>query len=170
MALQGLSLNPVGSGLGRAAVRLVPGVLLMSALPLATPLEAQMLQARNPDCNSYARAYADAHVSSDPTDLDIVDKAMEGAVAGDAWRGPRGARRGAAAGGALAVLDRLGNDPAGWRGLYDLAFRLCREQQSSVTHRPTTLGDPSYRPVPAPSRKPEPPVPPFPLAPSKPER
>ena len=128
------------------------------------PLHAQAL-----NCDLYARNYADAHVSGDPTDLHIVDQAMEGAVAGGAWRGPSGARRGARAGAALGVLDTLGDYPAGWRGLYDLAYRLCRNSQSPVTHRPTTLGDPSHHPAPPRLRAPEPPLPAIPAVPQRPE-
>jgi len=121
------------------------------------------------DCDLYARNYADAHVAADPTDLHVVDRAMGGAVAGGAWRGPEGARRGAVAGGALGVLDTLGNYPAGWRGLYDLAYRLCRNSQSPVTHRPSTLGDPSHRPAPPRLRALEPPLPEMQIAPQRPE-
>lgn len=134
---------------------------LLSAQPI---LRAQPL-----DCDLYARNYADAHVSGDPTDLNIVDQAMDGAVVGGAWRGASGARRGAVAGGALGVLDTLGNDPAGWRGLYDLAYRLCSNSQSPVTHRPSTLGDPSYRSAPRRPEALEPPRPSLPLAPQKPD-
>ncbi|WP_269581798.1 hypothetical protein [Roseibium sp. Sym1] len=133
----------------------------LSALFMCGPLQAQPV-----DCAGYARAYADAHVSGDPADLDIVDPAMRGAVVGGAWRGPSGARRGAVAGGVLGVFDSLGNDPAGWRGLYDLAYRLCRNKQSPANHRPSTLGDPSYRPAPSPYR--EPLAPAAPAAPRKP--
>jgi hypothetical protein len=134
---------------------------LLPALFLCHPLQAQPM-----DCDSYARAYADAHVSGDPADLDIVDPAMRGAVVGGAWRGPRGARRGAVAGGALGVFNTLGNDPAGWRGLYDLAYRQCRNKQSPANHRPSTLGDPSYRPA-SPAYR-EPLAPAIPAAPRKP--
>ncbi|MEO9526887.1 hypothetical protein [Roseibium sp.] len=147
------------------AGRFTRAVLLASILAMPAPLHAQAV-----DCDSYARAYANAHTSSDPTDLDIIDGAMEGAVAGGAWRGHSGARRGAAAGGALAVLDSLGNDPAGWRGLYDMAYRTCRNSQSPVTHRPSTLGDPSYRPARRPDQALEPPMPAVPRAPRKPDR
>jgi hypothetical protein len=157
----GLSPDKVREAPARRSLRY--GIALM-AICVSGPLHAQVF-----DCDSYARAYADAHVSGDPTDLHIVDQAMEGAVAGGAWRGPRGARRGAVAGGALGVLDTLGNNPAGWRGLYDLAFRLCHNSQSPATHRPSTLGDPSYRPALPPRRAAEPPVPAFPVAPRKPE-
>ena len=147
--------RPAKHGLG-----LCRSLLLLSTVAGATPALAQPIS-----CEAYARSYADAHVSGDPTDLHIVDQAMEGAVVGGAWRGPRGARRGAVAGGALGVLDTLGNDPAGWRGLYDLAYRLCRQSRSPATHRPDTLGDPSHRPMeryrpglqpPAPARPPAP--------------
>ncbi|MCK7611269.1 hypothetical protein [Roseibium sediminicola] len=135
---------------------------MLSALTLPGPLLAQPV-----DCDAYARDYADAHVSGDPTDLKVVDRAMEGAVAGGAWRGQSGARRGAVAGGALGVLDTLGNDPAGWRGLYDLAYRLCRNSQSPAAHRPSTLGDPSYRPA---TQRPQRAVPPFPAPPAAPRQ
>jgi len=138
------------------------GVLLL-AMSASEPLIAQPL-----DCDAYARAYADAHRSGDPTDLYIVDRATQGAVAGGAWRGERGARRGAVAGGALGVLDTLGNNPAGWRGLYDIAYRLCRNNQSSVIHRPSTLGDPSHRPARPHLHAPEPAMPPLPAAPRRP--
>ncbi|MCV0428745.1 MAG: hypothetical protein K5905_25105 [Roseibium sp.] len=111
------------------------------------------------DCETYARAYADAHVSGDPSDLTVVDGAMRGAVIGGGWRGPNGVRRGAIAGGALSVLDTIGNYPGGWQGMYDLAYRLCRNGQSSVTHEPKTLGDPTYRSTPSPLRKSIPPLP-----------
>ncbi|POF30158.1 hypothetical protein CLV41_107185 [Roseibium marinum] len=120
-------------------------------------LSAANAQAVN--CDAYARSYADAHTSNDPTDLSVVDGGMRGAVAGGAWEGPGGARRGAVAGGALAVLDTLGNYPGGWQGLYDLAYSTCSNQKSPVNHRPTTLGDPSYRPAPSPRRRPVPPLP-----------
>ncbi|GAB4577152.1 MAG: hypothetical protein Tsb0019_04910 [Roseibium sp.] len=125
--------------------------------------------AQQVDCAAYARTYADAHVSLVQTDLEIVDGAMAGAVAGGAWEGPGGARRGAVLGGALGVLDTLGNTPAGWRGLYDLAYRMCRNRHSPVTHRAATLGDPSHRPALRPSFGLEPPLPPAPLAPRKPD-
>lgn len=112
------------------------------------------------DCESYARAYADAHTTGDPSDLTIVDGAMRGAVIGGGWRGPSGARRGALAGGALSVLDSIGNYPGGWQGMYDLAYRMCRNGQSGVTHRPKTLGDPTYRPRPSSPQELVPPLPP----------
>lgn len=86
------------------------------------------------------------------------------------WRlgRPKWSTQGALTGGALAVLDNLGSTPAGWRGLYDLAYRLCRNAQSPVTHRPSTLGDPSYRPALPGSSRPEPLRPTGPLAPSRP--
>ncbi len=100
---------------------------------------------RTADCDAYATAYADSYRGSgDPTG-DIVDRAMGGAVAGGAWAGPGGARRGARAGGALAVLDNLAAYPGGWQALYDMAYQLCRNETSGVTHRPQTLGDPSVR-------------------------
>jgi hypothetical protein len=139
-------------------------VLLASVAVAPIPVLAQAV-----DCDAYARAYANAHVSADDTDLGIADSAMEGAVAGGAWKGRSGARRGAVAGGALEVLDTLGNTPAGWRGLYDLAYRMCRNRYSPVTHRPLTLGDPSHRPAVPQGRFLEPPVPPAPLAPRKPD-
>lgn len=150
-----------------------PARAILLALVLApTPLAAQNPAAPNMhpiDCDAYARSYANAHTSADTTDLPLVDGALEGAVAGGAWKGPDGARRGARAGAALSVLDTLGNYPAGWRGLYDLAFSLCRNQQSPIVHRPSTLGDPSYRPLqPAPGRV-EPSRPAGPLEPMKPQ-
>lgn len=148
------------------SVRRLKVLLTCATCMLSAPAS---LQAQALDCDVYARNYADAHVSGDPTDLHIVDQAMDGAVVGGAWRGDSGARRGAVAGGALGVLDTLGNDPAGWRGLYDLAYRLCRNSQSPVTHRPSTLGDPSYRATPLRPGVHEPPLPPLPLAPQKPE-
>lgn len=143
--------------------------LLHLGLILSTVVVPDAVQAQPIDCDAYARAYADAHVSGGETDLGIVDGAMEGAVAGGAWRGPSGARRGAVVGGSLGVLDTLGNYPAGWRGLYDLAYRMCRNRHSPVTHRPSTLGDPSHRPALPQGRALEPPVPPAPLAPRKPD-
>ncbi len=140
-----------------------PAAVMLFAVCYAPPAFAQFT-----DCDAYAKAYADAHINPDQSDLPIVDGAMEGAVAGGAWRGPGGARRGALTGGALAVLDNLGSTPAGWRGLYDLAYRLCRNAQSPVTHRPSTLGDPSYRPALPGSSRPEPLRPMEPLAPSRP--
>lgn len=115
--------------------------------------------AQTVNCDAYARSYANAHTSNDPTNVPIVDGGMQGAVAGGAWKGPGGARRGALAGGALTVLDTLGNYPGGWQGLYDLAYNTCSNQQSPVNHRPTTLGDPSYSPAPTPRRRPVPPLP-----------
>ncbi|WP_116697831.1 hypothetical protein [Labrenzia sp. 011] len=120
-------------------------------------LTAAHAQAVN--CDAYARSYADAHTSNDPTGMSVVDGGMRGAVAGGAWEGPGGARRGAVAGGALSVLDNLGNYSGGWQGLYDMAYSTCSNQQSPVNHRPTTLGDPSYRPAPMPGRRPIPPLP-----------
>lgn len=161
---------------GRKRNRLVSGLLTGTGLPMSaaalfvglSPTEAADLQ--GVDCASYARAYADAHVTSDPGDLSVADGGMRGAVIGGAWEGPGGARRGAAAGAALSVLDSLGNYPSGWRGLYDMAYRMCRNSQSSVTHRPTTLGDPSYRPAQPPFGSLEPPAPPLPTAPLPPSR
>ena len=111
------------------------------------------------DCNAYATAYANAHVSTDPTDLPLVDETMRGAVAGGAWEGASGARRGAVVGGALSVLDSIGNTPAGWRGFYDMAYRACRNANSPVNHLPTTLGDPSHNPSRSPLLRPVPPLP-----------
>ncbi|WP_417667221.1 hypothetical protein [Roseibium sp.] len=100
---------------------------------------------RAANCDAYARAYADSYRGSgDPTG-DIVAGGMRGAVAGGAWQGPSGARRGARAGGALAVLDNLASYPGGWQALYDMAYQLCRNETSGVTHRPQTLGDPSVK-------------------------
>jgi len=148
-----------------------PARAALLALVLApTPLNAQTPAAPNMhriDCDAYARSYANAHTSADPTDVPLVDGALEGAVAGGAWEGPDGARRGARAGAALSVLDTLGNYPAGWRGLYDLAFSLCRNQQSPVNHRPSTLGDPGYRPFQPPPGRLEPIRPVRPLEPMK---
>ncbi|QDG77414.1 hypothetical protein [Labrenzia sp. PHM005] len=107
------------------------------------PIPGVLAQPYN--CHAYARAYADAHVNPGGTDLEIYDRGSRGAVVGGIWAGPSGAERGAKIGGALAVLDNLGNYPAGWRSLYDLAYRMCVNEQSSVTHHPTTLGDPTYR-------------------------
>jgi|GEM_PF-1892453 len=104
--------------------------------------------AQSYDCDAYARAYANAHVDPGATDLDIYDKAARGAVAGGLWDGALGAQRGAAIGGALSVLNTLGNTPSGWHGLYDLAHTMCMSAQSPVNHRPRTLGDPSYRATP----------------------
>ncbi|WP_209003846.1 hypothetical protein [Labrenzia sp. CE80] len=109
-------------------------------LPIPLPAVPQ-----GPNCDVYARAYADSYRGSgDPTG-DIVAGGMEGAVAGGAWRGPGGARRGARAGGALAVLDNLAAYPGGWQALYDMAYQICRNETSGVTHRPNTLGDPSVK-------------------------
>jgi len=110
------------------------------ALPIPLPAVPQ-----GPNCDGYARAYADSYRGNgDPTG-DIVAGGMEGAVAGGAWRGPGGARRGARAGGALAVLDNLAAYPGGWQALYDMAYQICRNETSGVTHRPSTLGDPSVK-------------------------
>ncbi len=133
--------------------RLIFAGVLLSLGPLSAA------NAQTVNCDAYAKSYADAHTSNDPTDVPIVDGGMRGAVAGGAWDGPSGARRGAVAGGALTVLDTLGNYPGGWQGLYDLAYNTCSNQQSPVNHRPTTLGDPSYRPAPSPQRRPVPPLP-----------
>lgn len=122
------------------------------------------------DCETYARSYADAHVTGDPSGLSVADGGMRGAVAGGAWAGPGGAARGAVVGGALSVLDSLGDYPAGWRSLYDMAYGLCRNAQSPVNHRPTTLGDPSYRPAPAQRREIVPPLPSQPRPPIGPYR
>ncbi|MEP3047909.1 MAG: hypothetical protein ABJL55_19225 [Roseibium sp.] len=126
--------------------------------------------AQQQDCHAYATAYANSYVNPDPSDLAVVDNAMRGAVAGGAWQGPSGARRGAIVGGALSVLDDLGSYQGGWQGLYDMAYRQCRNSTSSVTRRPSTLGDPSYRSRPSPLVRPAPPLPPRKLAPLEPNR
>ncbi|MEQ8375446.1 MAG: hypothetical protein RID22_20310 [Roseibium aggregatum] len=149
-------------------VQLAKAGLLQAAIAASVACLTPEASAQTTNCDTYARAYADAHINPDQSDMPIVDGAMEGAVAGGAWEGPSGARRGALTGGALAVLDNLGSTPAGWRGLYDLAYRLCRNAQSPVTHRPSTLGDPSYRPALPGSGRPEPLRPAGPLAPSRP--
>ncbi|MTI45931.1 hypothetical protein E1178_20190 [Roseibium hamelinense] len=125
-------------------------------------LSAESALAQPVDCDAYARSYANSYMGSGNQDLDAVDGAMRGAVAGGAWRGPSGARRGALAGGALGVLDSLGSTPEGWNALYDMAFRLCQNQNSAITHHPQTLGDPTLHggpgaygydyPVPSPGR------------------
>jgi len=156
-------------------LRPVPTGRLASATLLLIVISSSSVGAKDPDvpnmyrfdCDAYARAYANAHTSADPTDLPLVDGAMEGAVAGGAWEGPDGARRGARAGAALSVLGTLGNYPSGWRGLYDIAFSLCRNRQSPVNHRPSTLGDPSYRPLQPPPGRLEPIRPVLPLEPLK---
>ncbi|MHA7772957.1 hypothetical protein [Roseibium sp. M-1] len=156
--------------------RNLPGPAALILVPILSLAPTQAGAQANPDfqfnqlnCDAYARSYADAHTSADPTDVPLVDGAMEGAVAGGAWEGPDGARRGARVGAALSVLDTLGNYPAGWRGLYDLAYRLCRNQQSTIVHRPSTLGEPSYRPLPVAPGRAEPRRPTRPLEPTKPE-
>ena len=155
---------------GKPPIRPILQQFCLVGVVACVSFTAEPATAQPVDCDAYARSYADAHVSSDPTDLAVVDRAMRGAVAGGAWEGPSGARRGATAGGALAVLGSLGNHPAGWRGLYDLAYRLCRNQQSTVTHRPTTLGDPSYRASPSPLRQAVPPKPERQIAPRHPNQ
>ncbi|GAA0771126.1 hypothetical protein E1180_12110 [Roseibium denhamense] len=136
----------------------------------AALFHASSASAQPIDCAAYATAYANQHIDPDPTDLPMVDNAMRGAVAGGAWAGESGARRGAIAGGALSVLDDLGSYPAGWRGLYDMAYRLCRQEQSPVTHRPSTLGDPSHMPGRAFDRHTAPAMPPLQLAPPRPNQ
>lgn len=123
----------------KTARRLAAAAMTLAALGPASSVLAQPY-----DCRAYARAYADAHTSPDPTDLEIFERGARGAVAGGIWEGPSGAERGAAIGGALAVLDKLGNYPAGWHSLHDLAYRMCRNAQSGVNHRPSTLGNPAY--------------------------
>ena len=141
----------------RRPLRHLPFALLLLAPGAVTAAEAQTV-----DCDAYARSYADAHVSNDPTGLSVADAGMRGAVAGGAWEGPSGAARGAVAGGALSVLNNIGNYSGGWQGMYDLAYNTCINQQSPVNHRPTTLGDPNYHPSPSPLRRE---VPPFPANP-----
>jgi len=148
----------------------ITGLMLGGAALITSLTGAKAADFQNVDCASYARSYADAHVTSDPGDLSVADGGMRGAVVGGAWEGPSGARRGARAGAALSVLDSLGNYPSGWRGLYDMAYRLCRNSQSSVNHRPSTLGDPSYRPAQPSFGQLEPPAPPRPRAPLEPLR
>ncbi|TYC58630.1 hypothetical protein FMN50_09285 [Rhodobacterales bacterium] len=143
-------------------------IALILFAPNAFSQKAFAADLQSTDCETYARSYADAHVTGDPADLSVADGAMRGAVIGEAWQGPGGARRGAVAGGAVSVLDSLGNYPAGWRGLYDMAYRMCRNAQSPVSHRPSTLGDPSYRPSPQQHREIVPPLPAPPRSPIRP--
>lgn len=150
--------------------RLISGLTLavISGLYFSCP-QADAADLLAVDCETYARSYADAHVTGDPSGLSVADGGMRGAVAGGAWAGPGGAARGAVAGGALSVLDSLGDYPDGWRSLYDMAYGLCRNAQSPVNHRPTTLGDPSYRPssqqrqerIPPLPARPRPPIGPY---------
>jgi len=141
----------------RRSFRHLPVAVFLFAPNAVAPAGAQIV-----DCDAYARSYADAHVSSGPSDLSVADAGMRGAVAGGAWEGPSGAARGAVAGGALSVLNSIGNYSGGWQGMYDLAYNTCINQQSPVNHRPTTLGDPNYHPSPSPLRRE---VPPFPASP-----
>ncbi|MEM9635825.1 MAG: hypothetical protein AAGA50_31180 [Pseudomonadota bacterium] len=151
-------LNRISGMIDRPAANAAKGLMFASFALIATtsPSSSGGLPI---DCESYARAYADAHTTGDPSDLTIVDGAMRGAVIGGGWKGPGGARRGALAGGALSVLDSIGNYPGGWQGMYDLAYRMCRNDQSGVTHRPKTLGDPTYRPRPSSPQEIVPPLP-----------
>lgn len=150
------------------ALRSAVAVAIWTWASVSKAADAPEMGAPFADCHSYAKAYADSHTTRHPQDLYIADQAMRGAVAGGAWRGPDGAQRGAAVGGALATLDSLGNDPAGWRGLYDMAYRLCRNAQSPITHRPRTLRDPSHQPRPAPLNRIAPPLPPPKAVPARP--
>jgi hypothetical protein len=118
--------------------------LSFGAVAIACLTSISEANAQPYNCTEYARAYANAHVDPGVPDLDLYERGARGAVAGGIWDGPGGARRGAAIGGALSVLDNLGNYPAGWRSLYDLAYRMCVNDQSGATHRPRTLGDPTY--------------------------
>ncbi|GGB60162.1 hypothetical protein GCM10011316_35250 [Roseibium aquae] len=143
-----------------------PPLLLLALLPLAggTSVAAQSI-----DCDAQARAYADSYLGRGNRDLDILDGAMGGAVAGGEWRGDSGARRGARAGAALEVLDNLATYPGGWQGLYDMAYQECMRRNSPVEHRPRSLGDPAYRPPLArPAYPPVPARPPAPLEPAMP--
>jgi len=97
-------------------------------------------------CEDYARDYVDAHAGSgDPTG-DMVDEGMRGAVAGGAWAGPGGARRGARAGAALSVLDNLGSTPEGWQSLYDMAYQMCINENSPANYRPDPTVSPNVTP------------------------
>ncbi|MTH96611.1 hypothetical protein [Roseibium sp. RKSG952] len=122
---------------GKWACSGLAGIMIAFA-PLAVTASAQVV-----DCDAYAQNYANSYIGGGGQDLDVVDGAMQGAVAGGAWEGPSGARRGAIAGGALSVLDNLGATPEGWTALYDMAFRICRQETSRVNHHPRSLGDPS---------------------------
>lgn len=123
-----------------AARHLALALAAAGGMAAAGPVHAQPY-----NCDAYARAYANAHVDPGATGLDIYDKGAQGAVVGGLWDGISGAQRGAAIGGALSVLNTLGNTPSGWHGLYDLAHTMCVSAQSPANHRPRTLGDPSYR-------------------------
>lgn len=83
-------------------------------------------------CDAYARSYADQHLGSGNATGDIVSGAMGGAVAGGAWAGPGGARRGAAVGGASAVLDNLASYPGGWQALYDMGYQICQTETANA--------------------------------------
>ncbi|MEP1930507.1 MAG: hypothetical protein ABJJ37_04435 [Roseibium sp.] len=144
--------------------------LLVACVTGFSALVSAPVTAQQQDCHAYAQDYANSYINPDRSDLAVVDNAMRGAVAGGAWQGPGGAQRGAIVGGSLSVLDNLGSYPGGWRGLYDMAYRQCRNATSSVTHRPKTLGDPSYRPYTSPLVRPAPPLPPRKLAPLEPNR
>jgi hypothetical protein len=141
--------RPIGTSLTASPFRhrlhkrvLKPAIVVLAALASTGVVSSANAQPVN--CDAYARSYANAHVNPDPADLNIYENGARGAVAGGIWDGPSGARRGAAIGGALSVLDNLGSYPAGWQSLYDLAYQRCANEQSGVTHRPTTLGDPNY--------------------------
>jgi len=129
---------------------------------------APVAMAQPVDCDARARAFANSYLGNGTRDLDILDGAMGGAVAGGEWRGERGAQRGARAGAALGVLDNLASYPGGWQGLYDMAYQSCRQENSSITHRPRSLGDPTYRGTFPRGRYPEPQRAPAPLEPQAP--
>jgi len=146
-----------------------PGTAAPALLALLLVVTAgQAAHAQPVDCDARARAYANSYLGNGTRDLDILDGAMGGAVAGGEWRGESGARRGARAGAALGVLDNLATYPGGWQGLYDMAYDSCRRETSPVTHRPRSLGDPTYRGTLPSGRYPEPPRPPAPLEPEAP--
>lgn len=75
-------------------VPLVKAGLLQAAIAASVACLVPEASAQTTNCDAYARAYADAHINPDQSDMPIVDGAMEGAVAGGAWEGPSGARRG----------------------------------------------------------------------------
>ncbi len=116
------------------------GLALM--LPLTVSAASAQVAVTGDSCDAYARNYADAHVGDGDMTGDVVDGGIRGAVAGGAWRGPSGARRGARVGGALGVLDNLGSMPGGWQALYDMAYQICANQSSTANIPPAALGAP----------------------------
>ncbi len=92
------------------------------------PRAPERVRPRDGECDARATAYADAHLGSgDPTG-ELIDRAMDGAVEGYLWAGPRGARRGARVEGGKTVLDTLSSYPGGWQALYDMAYQICIQE------------------------------------------